>query len=235
MSALKPPAVLDNNAIKEKLASIKKHESKIVKRHNKAVEAWEKGKTINNGTRDEEEEDSGDDADADGMAVGLSQGSQGSQENSGSILRSYFGSKRWRGGIATTDTSLRGLYTSLCKDLVVEGGSSYEGNTITPEIDWAKHKKGVSAYRQVKYAKDQIPAFLSHGVMLHSDDIPLVQVNAAIELKKSRNDKKTLTGILNSIEVRTDGDSDSSMTYKRLKHCACFALHRTSATRSTPT
>ena len=41
---------------------------------------------------------------------------------------------------------------------------------------------------------------LPPAVVLHSDDIPLWEVNAQMDIKKGRTDKRTLTGILTSLE-----------------------------------
>ena len=64
------------------------------------------------------------------------------QAHGDAVARSFKGSRKWRGGVASTDTTLKGLYRSLCKEVLAEGTYNHNQDS-QPAISWHQHKKGL--------------------------------------------------------------------------------------------
>ena len=80
--------------------------------------------------------------------------------------------------------------------MIAEGRYSFD--TESPTVDWYNHQK--KTHKQGISAVYDDAHLLPASILLHSDDIPLWEVNAQMDIKKGRSDKRTLTGILNSLE-----------------------------------
>jgi SNF2 family DNA or RNA helicase len=172
---------------------IKGLEKEAVKRHNQAVDAWKK-KTYASLEKDIDEDDAKDensDAEENEAAV---EGDAMEDDTEDRIV--FTGSTNSRGGICSTDLSLRGHYLSLCKELVIESGSSDglgRDNKFKPS--WYNCKKGFSSLMTLG---DRL--YVDPAVYIHRDDLPLVFVNANKKIGKIRESMKSLSGLLNSFE-----------------------------------
>ena len=117
----------------------------------------------------------------------------------------FTGSSSTRGGICSEDTSLRGQYLALCRDLIIEESDLLESPHGASDLEY---KQKTWAYNQ-QYGSDPRRLYTSHtskreymkaSAFVHREDIPMVYANAIFDLTKAKLAKKSLNGLLNSLE-----------------------------------
>ena len=109
------------------------------------------------------------------------------------------------GGISSEDTSIRGQYRSLCRDLIIEESDLLESAAHTSDLEylqksWSYNQKYGSDARRLYTSHTSRQEYMKASAYVHREDIPMVYANAIFDLKKSKLEKKSLNGLLNSLE-----------------------------------
>ncbi|GMH68636.1 hypothetical protein TrLO_g5881 [Triparma laevis f. longispina] len=119
-------------------------------------------------------------------------------------LYSFTGSSKFRGGICSDDISLKGHYRSLCTELITEESDLLSDNYGDNQLPYQS-----KTWHFNQRLKHQDSLYTSHTskseymkalAYVHREDIPMVYANAIVDIKKSYAEKKSLNGVLNSLE-----------------------------------